>query len=107
MGTDTVDFMDLNGKDRRTEKRHPCKVLIEYSFAPEDCPSKGPWENYTTDLSFNGMGFQSKCPAKVGQKMMVLLKYVFEAPRIAEVRWCVKLDNNKYRIGVQYSNSAG
>ena len=94
-----------SGKDeKRTEKRSSLRIRVDYMYEPVGCElaGAGPWKTFTTDISFNGMGLYSECPAQVGQKIEIYLKNVCAKPIIAEVRWCKKHSDNLYKIGIRY-----
>jgi hypothetical protein len=90
--------------EKRSEKRDPCNVKIEFSIDSADCVNTdcGPWVNVTSDISFKGMGLYSKHPIRKDQKMKIFLNHVSSDPIRARARWCHKFSDELYRVGVLY-----
>lgn len=90
--------------ERRAEKRDPCNVKIEFSIDSPDCATRdcGPWINFTSDISFKGMGLYSRHPIREGQKIKIFLNHISNDPIVARARWCRRFNNELFRIGVLY-----
>lgn len=90
--------------DRRTEKRDSCSVKVEYSIDSPECAHMdcGPWVNVTSDISYSGMGLYSEHAIRKGQKLNIFLKHLSGDPLTARARWCTRLNDELYRIGIMY-----
>lgn len=79
-------------------------MTVEYYFEPHKCDKEnmGPWKNFTTDISYSGIGLFSECPAEQGQVIKIFLRHVFEDPVMGEIRWCTPDRNDLYRLGVRF-----
>ncbi len=88
--------------DRRSETRYPVRLKIEYCVDIDENKDIGPRETFTTDISYRGMCIYSDRPIEKGQTIEIFLRHVYKKPIVAEVKWCIKLTNNLYKVGVQY-----
>jgi hypothetical protein len=90
--------------DQRKEKRDTCNVNIVFGIDPEDCDTVdcGPWSNVTFNISYTGMCIYSDREISIGKKVNIFLKHVSNDPLIAVVRWCTKMANGLYQVGIQY-----
>ena len=98
---------------QRIESRYPC-VGIELMFSPiiDDCIENLGSEIYSAighDMSFSGLSFDVVHSMDIGEKIYILIKNQFQPPErlTAEVRWCKKLENGHFRIGVSIISSDG
>jgi c-di-GMP-binding flagellar brake protein YcgR len=89
---------------RRKEHRDNCSVNVEYYLDSEDCEriDCGPWNNVTSDISYSGMCLYSNREITKGHRLKIYLRHVSKDPLVAQVRWCNRLSDNLFRMGVCY-----
>jgi hypothetical protein len=100
--------MISSANDRRAEKRDTCSVKVEYCIDSSDCANMdcGPWVNVTSDLSYSGMGLYSAHPVRKGQKLKIFLNHISSDPITARAKWCIKLNDEIFRIGIIYESAS-
>jgi len=82
----------------RTEMRRPLLAGGNYSYtAGHDSDL---W-CITTDVSKSGMGFYTDKSIKENSRLFVTCEAVSQRPLKAIVRWCDKIGDNLYRIGLR------
>jgi hypothetical protein len=84
----------------RAEKRNLFTVTVEYSVPSNgkgDC-SKGVGQ--TTNISKSGLALIMNCPVDEGQCIALYGSKLADGLLTAEVRWCSKLSEGIYRVGL-------
>ena len=96
--------VEQTGSDRRTSARKVMRVQARISI-----PGDAPLDVHTVDLSFGGVSITSSQPLNEGQECSVELG--ISAPEIApspalraRVRYCGRLRDGQYRIGLKFSS---
>lgn len=90
---------------RRREKRGVFTATIEYSYIGEvggeyqDVSGKG----LTTNLSRRGLGFYTYLPFCKGQALTVLGRNISKRPIPATVRWCFKISDHIFKVGLMFN----
>jgi hypothetical protein len=101
---DELLSFELNEIDRREKPRHAIRVQVRIS--PE---GDAPLEAHTADLSAHGLAITSDRPLNVEQECRVELG--ISAPQTARpaslrasVRYCARLRDNEFRIGMKFTD---
>lgn len=94
-------------QDNRREPRYSCVGVPLLYSASNDSPlnelGQKLYHAATIDMSLSGLAFDMDQPLLYGDKIIVLLDKVdgfTQGELVTEVRWCKKISNSKYRIGV-------
>lgn len=101
---DDLLAFELTQVDRREKPRHAIRVQVRISPAGD-----APLETHTADLSAHGLAITSDRPLNVEQECRVELG--ISAPQTtdpaslrASVRYCARLRDNEFRIGMKFTD---
>lgn len=90
--------------ERRREQRDVFTVTVEYSYADNaDGRPLNQWaKGLTTNISSKGLGFYTYIPLAAGQSLNISGR-LFRATVPATVRWCSKVSDHIYKIGLRFN----
>lgn len=86
--------------ERRKENRNLFTVTVKYAFYKSSPLSYHTDLGLTTDMSQNGLGLYTNKPVEVGEGLKLYSKRLADKPVTAEVRWCSKVSDALYRVGL-------
>lgn len=96
--------MGATFEERRHFKRELMTVPVNYTYAHVDdkqelkcIAAKG----ITLNVSKEGVGFYTSLPINEGGDIKVInSKAIWDTPKNGMVRWCLKISNDLYRVGI-------
>lgn len=90
--------------EKRAEKRELFTVTIEYTYTSlnEGRISCQTNSGLSVNLSASGLGFYTDKALQQGQRLTLYSKKLKDFTIEAQVRWCSKLSDSIYRMGVSF-----
>ena len=90
--------------EKRTNKRSVYTVTLEYSYAmvKDDSLSCVTGAGVSSNISSGGLGFYTDRMLKTGQDLKVFSKSMAENPVKAVVRWCQKISDDMFKVGLMF-----
>jgi hypothetical protein len=94
--------MVMKKEENRSERREFFSVTFEYSYMPvgngkrRRCISPA----LTTNMSKKGLGIYTDRGLQEGQDIWVFCKHVRDSVFSAEVKWCRKISDALFRVGL-------
>ncbi len=90
--------------EKRAEKRELFTVTLEYACTSVDDGRLSCFTSsgVSTNLSTSGMGFYTEGALKRGHDLTLYSSKISLVPVNAKVRWCSKLSESLYRVGVSF-----
>jgi hypothetical protein len=78
---------------------------MEYTFSRlhDGEPVKGSGSGVTTNLSRGGLCFYAYHHLGEGQEVNVHSHQIARSPLLAKVRWCERISNTLYRVGLSFN----
>jgi hypothetical protein len=94
-----------NESEKRGARRSALTVTFDYSYSFVEagrlnCTTS---QGVTTNISGGGMCFYTIAGVSMGQEMKVFNETLFESPKTAFVRWCSKISESIFKIGLQFA----
>lgn len=91
-------------KNTRASKRSVYTVTLSYSYTVVkdgslNCVNGA---GVTSNISSGGLGFYADSMLKAGQNLKVFSKSMSEDPIQAVVRWCKKISDDMFKIGLMF-----
>lgn len=88
--------------DKRESRRDFCSFTLEYTYTPRDNGSHGPKTSraLTTNVSPGGIGIFTDRPLPAGDTISVFSRQIRDTEFGAEVRWCRRISDTLYRVGL-------
>lgn len=92
-------------QEKRNERREFLAVTVEYSlsFLENGALSCKTSEGITSNISKGGLSLYMNNPIGTGQDIKVFNNRIFEEPKIAFVRWCSKISDSIFKVGVKFA----
>lgn len=91
-------------EERRKKRRDIITVPVNYSYSVQP-GGGGPKKQSTSGISLNvsdaGMCFYTHMPLQEGARISVSSKAIWEASKKGVVKWCRKITEELYRVGVE------
>lgn len=96
--------MEHQINEKRTNKRAVYSVTVEYSYSFVKDGSLGckTGAGITTNISSGGLGLYTDRMLKAGQDLKVFSKSMAESPKKAVVRWCKKISDDMFKVGLMF-----
>lgn len=82
--------------EKRRQKRELITVPVNYNGPPWAGPACG----ISLNLSETGMCFYTPMPLDEGVPLEVTSKAIWDNPRPAVVKWCRRITEELYRVGI-------
>jgi hypothetical protein len=91
--------------NKRIEERRLFTVTFDFTYSTiaEERQSCKNGFGISTNISNSGMGFLTNEPFENGQDIKVFNPRISDGPRAAQIRWCVKLSESLYKVGVCFN----
>jgi hypothetical protein len=98
------EVMQHKIKNTRSSKRSVYTVTLEYSYTvvKDGSLSCVSGAGVTSNISSGGLGFYADHMLKTGQDLKVFSKSMSENPVQAVVRWCQKISDDMFKIGLMF-----
>ena len=95
--------------EKRTDRRKVFTTTILYSMSLVEndrlhCLTN---EALTTNISERGLGLYTGTQLKRGQDIKVYSRTLSDRPIFALVKWCSKVSDNIFKVGVEFWNLPG
>jgi hypothetical protein len=99
-----IEVMQKELKNTRASKRAVYTVTLEYSYSSVKDGSLNcvTGAGVTSNISSGGLGFYSDNMLRTGQKLKVFSKSMSENPIKGVVRWCNKISDDMFKIGLMF-----
>ncbi len=90
-------------EERRRQRRDLITVPINYSYTyitDQDNIKSVSTSGITLNVSDSGMCFYTNVPLQEGKEINIFSKAIWENPKKGMVKWCRKITEELYRVGV-------
>ncbi len=91
-------------RERRLRRRGPISVPVSFTVGAERKEDVEALEGSTTDYSESGLGLCSNQELKSGAVLEIECQDIWETPKTFAVKWCNRVSNHFYRIGLTVRN---
>jgi hypothetical protein len=86
-------------EEKRRQRRELITVPVNYSYVSGE-PEASATSGITLNLSDTGMCFYTHMPLAEGAPLKVSSTAIWEEPRPAVVKWCRRITEELYRVGI-------